>query len=345
MPTVSVIVPMYNVEMYLDRCIKSIIGQSYKDIEIICVNDGSLDKSGDIAESYARIDSRIKVIHKENAGLGMARNTGIEYANGKFVVFVDSDDYLNETIIYDLVKCAQCNHADTVIAAYSRKKGDKIDIIPNVIADRIFRNEEIIPNILEKMLGPLSDGTDIINMAAWRVLYSLEIIKNYNLLYPSEREFISEDIIFDIKYYVYAKCVCGIANAGYIYCMNPGSLTEKYNAERYEKGKILYFEKWRLLEERGILSENAKYRIEESYLRYSRYAIKSECKFAKKNGKQKAKDNISRICMCDDLKTVIRMHVNNNKSIIDKLIDYCVIHNYTEMLYKILWFGYKLKGK
>lgn len=345
MPTVSVIVPMYKVEQYLERCLNSIIGQLYTDIEIICVDDGSPDKSGEIAEDYATKDSRVKVIHKENAGLGMARNTGLEHASGKYVVFVDSDDYLGSTMIAELVKCAEENQADTVIAAHSRKKDDKIATIPNAIAGCKFCNEEIVPNVLLKMVGPLGDGSDIVSMAAWRVLYSLDIIQKYELRYPSEREFISEDIIFDIKYYVYAKCVCGIANAGYIYCMNPGSLTEKYNAERYEKGKILYFEKCRLMKERGIFNPDAKYRAEESFLRYSRYAIKSEYKFAAKNGKQKAKENIARICECTDLRAVIQGHVNTQKATIDKIIDYCIMHDYVGLLYRVLWLGYKLKGK
>ena len=103
MAAVSIIVPMYKVEKYLERCLDSLVNQTFQDIEIICVDDGSPDKSGEIAERYAIQDKRIKVIHKKNAGLGMARITGIEAASGKFIAFVDSDDYLEKTMIQALI--------------------------------------------------------------------------------------------------------------------------------------------------------------------------------------------------------------------------------------------------
>ena len=94
-PLVSVVVPIYNVEAYLDRCISSVVLQTYSNLEIILVDDGSPDRCPQICDDWARRDCRIKVIHKENAGLGMARNTGIEHATGSYVYFLDSDDYMS----------------------------------------------------------------------------------------------------------------------------------------------------------------------------------------------------------------------------------------------------------
>lgn len=344
MAVVSVIVPMYKVEKYIERCLESLIDQIFMDIEIICIDDGSPDKSSEIAERYAAKDQRIKVVHKKNAGLGMARNTGIEHASGKYVMFVDSDDYLEPTLTESLVKCAETNGADTVIAAYSRNNGKQIEVIPNPIVGCKYCEEEIIPNVLNKMVGPLGDGSDTINMAAWRVLYSLDLIREHDLKYPSEREFISEDIIFDIKYYVHSKCVCGIDDAGYIYCMNPESLTEKYNPERYEKGKTLFYEKRRLMKEFGIYNVDAEYRAEQSFLRYSRYAIKSECKFALMNGKKKAKENLSYICQSAELKKVIKKYKNEHKALLDKIIDECVLKDQFSVLYNVLRIGYLARG-
>lgn len=101
---VSVIIPVYKVEKYLKRCIESVVNQSYKNIEIILVNDGSPDKCGEICDSYARIDSRIKVIHKENGGLSSARNAGLDIASGEYIMFVDSDDWIEENSLEKLDK-------------------------------------------------------------------------------------------------------------------------------------------------------------------------------------------------------------------------------------------------
>ena len=344
MPLISVVVPMYNVEQYIKRCLDSIINQTFNDIEIICIDDGSPDGSGKIAEQYAMHDKRVKVIHKENEGLGMARNTGIEIATGKYVVFVDSDDYLEKSMLQSLINAAMAYNADTVIGGYSRKINGKIEIMQNSIAGKVFYKERIVTDILAKMVGPSPKNDDTINMAAWRVLYSLDIIKKNTLRYPSEREFISEDIIFDIKYYPHSLCVAGIENPGYIYCQNSGSLTEKYNPERYEKGEILFHEKCRLLNSYNILSDDIKIRSEESFLNYSRYAIKSEAKFASINGYAYAKNNIKRIGESSELRRVLLKNKKSKKSKIDGLIDSLLkLKSYT-LLVLILTIGYMVKN-
>lgn len=97
-PLLSIIVPIYNVEQYLERCIESIINQTYKNLEIILVDDGSKDNSGTIADTYASKDNRIKVIHKENGGLSDARNHGLDQAKGKYIIFIDSDDFIDSSM-------------------------------------------------------------------------------------------------------------------------------------------------------------------------------------------------------------------------------------------------------
>ena len=118
MELVSVVVPVYNVERYLDRCIKSVCRQSYSNLEILLVDDGSLDRSGVMCEEYKKMDDRIKVIHKENGGLGDARNVGVENATGKYLLFVDSDDRIHENLVRDTVEVAEKNQAEVVIFDY-----------------------------------------------------------------------------------------------------------------------------------------------------------------------------------------------------------------------------------
>ena len=121
---VTVIVPVYNVEVYLERCIKSIINQDYKNLEIILVDDGSKDSSGKICDQYAKEDSRIRVIHKENQGLGPARNTAMDLATGEFLFFVDSDDYILEGILGKL--CRVCVEEEADIACCGYQTGSKV---------------------------------------------------------------------------------------------------------------------------------------------------------------------------------------------------------------------------
>ena len=113
MPEVSVVVPIYNVAEYLPKCIESILAQTYPDYELILVNDGSKDTSPEIAEDYAKKDSRIRVIHKPNGGLSDARNEGMKYASGKYISFIDSDDFIEPDML------EKCVHAMHILVPYS----------------------------------------------------------------------------------------------------------------------------------------------------------------------------------------------------------------------------------
>ena len=115
MPEVSIIVPVYNVEKYLPKCLDSLLGQTFNDIEIICVDDGSTDGSGEILGVYAQRDSRIKIVTKENGGLFSARHEGMKYINGKYVIFVDSDDWVSESLVEKCLEAASDENTDVVV--------------------------------------------------------------------------------------------------------------------------------------------------------------------------------------------------------------------------------------
>ena len=128
MELISVIVPVYNVESYVAECIESIQNQTYMNLEIILVDDGSKDMSGDICDQYAAYDERIKVIHQENGGLSAARNTGIEAANGDYISFVDSDDYIGLTLFEDMLQLLKEYDLDIIeFTAFRDKSGDIIE--------------------------------------------------------------------------------------------------------------------------------------------------------------------------------------------------------------------------
>ena len=292
---ISVIVPVYNVEKYLKRCVDSIISQSYQNLEIILVDDGSEDQSGKFCDNYAERNKNIKVVHKENAGLGYARNTGLEIATGKYVAFVDSDDYIEYDMISNLYNDIKKSDADACIGGFRRVCGKQTDIRTNNLAKKIFAADEIKDYVIPRMLGKKPDGTDCIEMSVWKVLFKMDIIKEYGLRFPSERELISEDIVFDLDYYSKCKLVCMSSDVGYYYCDNEGTLTTRYRPERFELQKklFLYIEnKVRILDIENI----TRTRRMTTFISNTRYCIKLEAKFAKNSGKKVMMANIRRIC-------------------------------------------------
>ena len=173
---ISIIVPVYNVELYINKCIESIINQTYNNIEIILVDDGSTDSSGKICDEYKEKDRRIKVIHKENGGLSDARNAGISAASGKYITFIDSDDYVDEDyveILHDLiikynVKMSICSHK---VIYDTGKIIDKQDL-----KEECYNKEEVYKKIL------YDNGIDL---SAWAKLYEVSLFNNVK--FPKER--------------------------------------------------------------------------------------------------------------------------------------------------------------
>lgn len=127
MPTISVIIPAYNVEKHLERCLDSVCGQSYRDIEIIIVDDGSIDRTAEICDRYASADSRIRVVHKENEGVAAARNTALDMASGDMIAFADADDYYEADMLKKLNESMNTHDADMVVCGYYEEFPDRID--------------------------------------------------------------------------------------------------------------------------------------------------------------------------------------------------------------------------
>lgn len=149
---ISIIVPVYNTSKYLEQCIKSILEQTYKKLEIILVNDGSTDQSPQICEKFRKSDSRITVIHQENQGLSAARNKGIEAATGKYLMFVDSDDYIGKDMVETLYSFLIENNADMSMCSfeYVTDTGDRVDVFNNPVKDEVLSNVESLNKLLEQ---------------------------------------------------------------------------------------------------------------------------------------------------------------------------------------------------
>jgi len=201
---VSIIVPVYNSEKYLHRCLKSIINQTYQNIEILLIDDGSTDNSGKICDDYAWNDKRIKVIHTENNGPAAARNKGIDNSKGEFIFFLDSDDFIENNAIKLLIENYQRTKADIIIGDFLKIKDDNIsDSGHNAVfsSSKLLSEQDIIDYVRCYLKKP---NRFPLFVYSWGRLFKSSIIKNNNILFPTDlRTF--EDVAFNFDYLKYTN--------------------------------------------------------------------------------------------------------------------------------------------
>ena len=265
-PKVSVVVPVYNTDKFLKRCIDSIINQTLTDIEIIIVDDGSKPECAKLCDELKKTDDRIKVIHKENGGLGFARNTGIKEATGEYIGFVDSDDYIDLKMYEALYNKAVSNDADLVISGICFVGGSIFSKEDECIkksyfeCDKIFYEKEGIKDLILGVSGslPYEPDDNRYGASVCKNLFKKEILDKNNLEFLSEREFLSEDTLFMTDFLKHIKKAVGIPEAFYCYVRNGESLSKSYNPKRLEKTVIFL----KALEERLIeVCERDEYKI------------------------------------------------------------------------------------
>lgn len=240
---ISVIIPVYNVEQYLVKCLDTVLNQTYSNIEILLIDDESTDSSGAICDSYLNIDSRVKVIHKKNNGLGIARNTGIECASGKYIVFIDSDDFVEKDYIEKAYTKIKNENADICYIDYCEYYTDAFNVPRRcVFGGKTFSEEDIISVVMMNMIGtePQEKRDFLLPTSSCFSMYSADIIRKYNIRFPSERKYISEDMIFNIEFLKKIKKATFLGKIKYYYrCNNVTSLTHTYNVDDFEKNIIL----------------------------------------------------------------------------------------------------------
>lgn len=237
---VSIVVPVYNVQKYIKECVKSICKQSYKNLEILLIDDGSTDSSSNICDNLAVIDKRISVFHKQNEGLGYTRNYGLKRANGKYIMFVDSDDYIPDDAVKKMLIAAEQENAQLVIGGFVKVTELKKIIYTETYKKEIFEKEDVKNVLLPRMIGSCPEKRDSIFTMAWGKLYLLEDIINNQVLFPSERQIQSEDLAFQLNYMPHLAKVVVIEEIVYFYRQNPLSLTMTYKANRFEELKKVY---------------------------------------------------------------------------------------------------------
>lgn len=279
MVKVSIIVPVYNVEKYVERCLESLINQTYKNIEIIIVVDGATDNSLEICRKYEKRDYRIQIITKQNEGLGFARNTGLEYVTGKYVLFVDSDDYVESNLVEEVCKIAEKGNYDFIRFHNYREDlitGNK-SVRKTPLSEGDYDKNKINSEILFPIIGvlPRQTGDHFVGMSVWRNLYKIDIIKKRKLKFVSEREFISEDVIFNLHYFYYSNRAYVKNIPYYHYIVNDDSLTAKYNPDRFIKEVAMYKEVLSIVDNFSLKFEGIL-RAQRTFLDRTRMCIKLE---------------------------------------------------------------------
>lgn len=238
-PLVSVIIPIYNVEKYLDRCIASVVDQTYRNLEIILVDDGSTDNSPAICDEWAERDERIKTVHKINEGAGMSRNAGMDNASGDYVLFVDSDDYIDLSAAEKCVEALKTDNSDIVMFGRVEVKSNGETKNKPIVADKyFFAGEEVTQDVLPGLF--ISEKG--VGVGVCGKMLSLAKIKENGIRFRSEREILSEDACFLLELFRLINSVSLVDENFYYYYQNENSFSRTYKKKLPEmNGRFLSF--------------------------------------------------------------------------------------------------------
>lgn len=315
MPKISVIVPVYRVEKYLGRCVNSLLGQTLSDIEIILVDDGSPDGCPALCDEFAKKDGRIKVLHKENEGLGLARNSGMSLAVGEYIAFVDSDDYVKSEMYRTLYEAAQRVNADIAmcglccIGGIMSAKENDVQNINCFDGYTVFDGKEGIDRLMLDISGalPKEDQDSRYGFSSVKNIYRKEVLEKNRIRFLSEKEVMSEDVFFLLDFLDKCECAVGVPGAFYCYCRNGQSLSKSYRSDRFEKCRLI------IDGINGVLSkrmDESVYKIytDRLFQAYARAACMQEIQFAPSNGidKKELDRRLKAICNSKRLKTTLK---------------------------------------
>lgn len=253
-PAVSIIVPVYNAETALRRCIESILHQSCADFELLLVDDGSKDDSGAICDEYAAKDSRIRVFHKENGGVSAARNLALDVARGKYLQFLDSDDWVVPDATLLLLRAAEEHGADLVISDFYRVVGERVSVKGDIEEDRVLSREEYAEHMM-------ANPADFYYGVLWNKLYRRDIVQDHRIRMDEEISW-CEDFLFNLEYIRFARRFYALNVPLYYYVKTKGSLASQISISKTVRMKLSMFEYYnRLYQEIFDEEEYEKHRL------------------------------------------------------------------------------------
>lgn len=328
----SVIIPVYNTETYIKTCLDSVLNQSLRPKEIILIDDGSTDSSSIICDQYSVNYEEIKVVHKKNAGLGMARNTGIENSNCEYVMFIDSDDFIKKDMIKILYEASENEKYDLIKSGFIRTdlNGVSLNNERRYEFNEVYNHTQIKEDLIPRMLGSLPSLHDSFEMGVTCSLLRRSIIINNHILFPSERELISEDLVFNLSFMPMIQNVKVLSYCGYMYRTNPNSLTVKLRENRFELTKNLS----KLVESKILdlhLENQSDLRWKKTFFIYLWMCIKQE-KGQKYN---ESKARLNKISVDDYVKKFISNYPVNSLGAKQRILIYLIKWRKIKMLWRL----------
>lgn len=337
----SLVLPVYNVERYLSRCVASINKQVFRDYEIILVNDGSTDQSGKMCDELAKGNERIFSFHKKNGGLADARNYGMDRAKGKYILFIDSDDWVNEKMLTYLYEHLSKSNADVLKYGFQKMQND----IPGAVtypyfAEGVYDRNQITAGILPGIVGPdpLFNYTRNPVKSAWSHVYSLDFLKKNNIQFVSEREILNEDYLFNLNVMLYAQSVEVIHKVLYYYDYREGSLSKRYIENEFERKIKLHQVYEELLKQCGLFKQYEKNYYNACVDGF--YAcISNEC-CGWNETSNLAVQNIKRFVNCKECETALRKCERTGMSVKGRMIYWLMRLKQAELIYLL----YKLRN-
>lgn len=327
-PVVTTIIPIYNKGKYLNRCLESIVSQSINDIEIILINDGSTDNSIEICKEWESRDSRIQVIDKENEGAGASRNRGVAKSRGKYISFVDADDYIDLDAYKICTEIMEKNRAE--VCYFGRNlvdsMGHMLDHSIKLDKVQIYERDKINGEFINYFLGNLPQNEyerHFVTGSSCCSMYSGELIRGNNICFAGKDIRYNEDSLFNLEICRYAKKVAVIPDMLYYNCLYQDSTSRGYDKNRFESFRLLHDKM------QGVVSycnnkEDAEKRIDFRFALNICKCVRDEARFAKKNGIRNAYRNIKKICHDDKtqgvIPKVIRKGYVSNRNMLLRLV-------------------------
>lgn len=316
---ISVVVPVYNVEKYLSRCVENICSQTYDHLEIILVDDGATDHSGDMCDAFAAADKRITVIHKKNGGLSDARNAGMAVANGEYICFFDSDDWVEKDVLEKAQKALTESVADIAIWGFSK---DFVDAQESVLRSETLNKSACVCSKANKEYFLFADDSGLAMVGyAWNKLYRRSILVENGLEFEKGVSLV-EDMLFNAQAISAANAIVFVDTIGTHYMQREReTLGAKFYPNFYELKLRACSAREALLKAYGATEEEAYKIMESSYFA----AIKSSCRMACQTSSLSRKDRLNymkEVCGTNEAKTVLKKFRSDGK---DRLFQYVLI--------------------
>lgn len=342
---VSIIVPVYNADKYLNRCLNSIASQSYPNLQIILVDDGSVDLSGKMCDQWAEKDLRVEVVHKENQGPGSARNTGVEKATGEFCMFVDSDDSIETNAVELLLDKIRQENADVCYGgcANIKSNGDRQENMPPL--KLTYEGDEILTMFLARAVACSPDSTEqcFAGVSACAVLYRTELIKTHNILFKKEKEILTDDIFFNIELCKKTKKIAIVPQSVYNYFENAGSLTRCYRKDRFEALKRMKEELEKVLLP-GLSSQQKELfreRIDRNYMNMLIVCLKQEVISESVRGRKECMTHIREIVMDEQTVQILQRYPICKMPIKQRILFSAIKGRCLTAIFWLFWLRYR----